>query len=189
MRLAKDIINKPIISLHEKCEIGRVEDLYLDSALKRVVALYLGPGGSFGRRDTLIKFESVAIVGPDTVLVKEKDCVLDDELTADVAGNVRRDDLEGRQVDSADGTKIGFIDDVILDAKADIVGFSLSRVYVNGFIAENLTISREAVVDIGQKDGVMTVDLKQAKQSNFRVGRVGAFSTSTVTATKPDDQR
>ena len=56
-------------------------------------------------------------------------------------------------------------------------------------VAENLAISRESVVDSGQENGVMTINLKHPEPANFRVACGSTFSTPSVTAAQPDDAK
>jgi hypothetical protein len=42
MRLGKDLLDKPIISLTDGRNVGKVKDLYLDEQLEKITALYLG---------------------------------------------------------------------------------------------------------------------------------------------------
>ena len=49
MRLGKDLLDKPLISVTDGRMVGRVKDLYLDNNLERIVGLYLGSEGIFNR--------------------------------------------------------------------------------------------------------------------------------------------
>jgi len=53
-----------------------------------------------------------------------------------------------------------------LDGEARITGFSLGKVFVEGPVAESRRIMKGAVVDTGRDDGVMTVDLSKAEQTD-----------------------
>ena len=69
-------------------------------------------------------------------------------------------------MDTTGGTKVGVIGDAILDEEGRIRAFSLSRVFVEGPVAESRTIYQAAIVDKGQVDGLMTVDLAKVEQQS-----------------------
>jgi len=91
---------------------------------------------------------------------------------------------------------VGVIGDVIVDPTGHITGFALSKVYVEGPLAEKRVISRTVVLDIGQEDGRMTVDLAKLEASlidaeavPLAVGSLYEIPTdkpSAVDLTKPE---
>lgn len=159
MRNSKDLIGKTIVSIDEGRLIGTVRDVYLDPTLTWLAGVHLGKEGLISRRSLLIPRESIAVFGVDFVLAKQSDVVTDEKKLPAAESWLRLDKLQGRDVDTTGGTKVGVIGDAILDEEARIVGFTLSRVYVEGPVAESRAIYQEAIIDKGQEDGTMTVDL------------------------------
>jgi hypothetical protein len=43
-----------------------------------------------------------------------------------------------------------------------VIGFKLARVFVEGPIARKQVIAREVVIEVGDVDGTMTIDMAQA---------------------------
>lgn len=187
MRVAKEVINKPIISINEGQEIGKVQDFYLDQNLTHLVAIYLGSEGLLSRTETLIKWPEVVTLGLDAILVKDANCVMETTEAEGLENYIRRDEIEGRPVDTPGGTKIGRIGDVVLDEEAKIAGFSLSQTYVSGPIAANRAISRMAVVDTGNEDGVMTANLSEAEKADLQVVYEGFFADPSVSPTETEE--
>ena len=159
MRLGKDLINKPIYTLDQGKFLGKAQDLFLDDSLEVVLGLYLGSHGLVRRRAQLIRSSDVAVFGLDAILVKNGDVITDDGDLAAAKNWLRRDKLAGRQVDTPGGTRLGILGDIVLDATGHITGFGLSKVYVEGPLADKRIIDRGAVLDTGSEDGGMTVDL------------------------------
>ena len=159
MRLGKDLINKPIYTLDQGKFLGKAQDLFLDDSLEVVLGLYLGSHGLVRRRAQLIRSSDVAVFGLDAILVKNGDVITDDGDLAAAKNWLRRDKLAGRQVDTPGGTRLGILGDIVLDATGRITGFGLSKVYVEGPLADKRIIDRGAVLDTGSEDGGMTVDL------------------------------
>ena len=161
MRLGKDLINKPIYTLDEGKLLGKVQDLYLDDSLEVVLGIFLGSQGLVRRRSQLIRSGDVTVYGADAILVKSANVVTDDgELTA-AKEWLRRDKLAGRDVDTPGGTRLGQLGDVVVDATGRITGFAMWKVFVEGPLAEKRVVDRSAVLDVGQVDGRMTVDLSR----------------------------
>jgi len=180
MRLGQSLIGNPVISTTDGRELGQVKDLYLDANLRFIVGIYLGSEGLIKRKPNLVRYVDVEVFGIDAVLVQSADVVRKGSEVSDLAQWLRLDDLQGRDVDTPGGTKIGKIGDVVLDEQARITGFSLTRLSIEGPVAENKAVARKAMVDAGQEDGIMTIDLAQAEQENLRVDPGSLFSEPVV---------
>jgi len=164
MRLGKELIGKPIYSMSDGRLLGAVKDLYVDLEFGVLNGIFLGTEGLFNKKTRAIPRESIVVFGIDAVLVKDSDVITDSGEQPEVEIWKRREDLNGRGVDTPGGTKVGTVGDVLIDEEARIVGFSLSRVHVAGPIAENKLVLKEAVLDNGGVDGVMTIDLAKAER-------------------------
>jgi len=163
MRLAKDLVGKPIYTIEKGQLLGKVKDIYLDENLYWMTGIYLGREGMFSRKENLIPRNSVAIFGIDAILVRGEDVVTDNR-THDTNGWQKLSKLRGRAIDTPGGTRLAAVGDVILDGEGHITGFALSKVSIDGPIARDKAISREVVIDNGNQDGVMTIDLGRAEQ-------------------------
>ncbi len=163
MRLGKDLVNKPVYTISDGRYVGKAKDIYLDRNLYWMTGIHLGREGIIRRKDTLIPRDSVVVFGIDAILIKDNTAVTDSRET-DIEDWIRLDDIIGREVDTPGGTKLAVIGDVILDTEGKITGFGLSKVTVDGPIAQNRSIGRDVVIDNGNEDGVMTIDLVKAEQ-------------------------
>jgi sporulation protein YlmC with PRC-barrel domain len=180
MRIAGKLINKPVITVKEGKKIGKVQDFYLDQRLTQLVAVYLGSDSLLSTEENVIGWSDVVTIGQDAILVKDADSVTDMTGAEGITTYIRRDEINGRQVNTPGGTKIGRVGDIVLDDKAHIIGLSLSKTHVSGPIATNKAISRNAIVDIGHDDGVMTADISQAEKAELQVIDDGLFGEPSV---------
>ncbi|MFZ0546181.1 MAG: PRC-barrel domain-containing protein [Candidatus Promineifilaceae bacterium] len=170
MFLGKDIIGNPLITISDGRSIGNVKDIYLTPDLQFVAGIYLGTEGLFSRRSLLVKSENVVTLGKDAVLVKHDEVTQEEkDFSATEKTWLRRDDLQGRTIDTPGGTKVGRVGDVIINREGKVLGFSLSQVYISGPIADNHSVAIHTVQDVGNEDGVMTIDLEQAEQQKLNV--------------------
>jgi uncharacterized protein YrrD len=170
MFLGKDIIGNPVITVSDGRSIGKVKDIYLTTDLQSVAGIYLGTDGLFSRRSLLVKSGDVVTFGNDAILVKHDDVIQEEkDISEPKEIWLRRDDLQGRSIDSPGGTKIGKVGDVVMDKDGKVLGFSLSEVYISGPIADNRSVAIHTVQDVGHEDGVMTIDLEQAEQQRLSV--------------------
>jgi uncharacterized protein YrrD len=159
MRLGKDLINKPIYTVDEGRLVGKAQDLYVDDALEVVLGLYLGSQGLVRRKNQLIRSGDVVVFGVDAILVKNAAVVTDDGALPAAKGWLRREKVAGRDADTTGGTPLGVLGDIIIDPTGRISGFALSKTHVDGPVADKKVIDRRVVIDTGQVDGRMTVDL------------------------------
>jgi uncharacterized protein YrrD len=170
MFLGKDIMGNPVITVSEGRSIGKAKDIYLTNDCQSVAAIYLGTEGLFSRQSFLVRSEDVVTIGEDAVLVKGSDVIYEETDLVETEENwLRRDELQGRAVDTPGGTKVGKIGDVVINKEGKVQGFSLSTVYVSGPIMENRSVAIHTVMDVGHKDGVMTVDLERAEEQELTV--------------------
>ena len=166
MAVGQYFIGKPVISVKEGKRVGTVKDLFVDSALRNVVGVYLGAEGLFNRRGLCVDRDNVVVYGADAVLIKEAGAVVDSTPACDAAIWVRLNRLHALEAATAGGTRVATIEDVILDADMRVLGFSLSRIYVSGPVAEKRAIAREAVTHIDVDLG-LTIDLSVAEAQDL----------------------
>jgi uncharacterized protein YrrD len=164
MRVGKELVGKPVYSVDEGRQLGKVRDLYLDSGLNRVVGVHLGTEGLLRRKALLVPGEEVVVLGVDAILVKRTDAATDDESHVPAKSWLRRETLDGREVDTHGGTKLGTIGDVVLDQVGNITGFTLGRAFVEGPLGDKRIVDRTVVLDLGQEDGIMTIDLPRLEE-------------------------
>jgi sporulation protein YlmC with PRC-barrel domain len=72
-------------------------------------------------------------------------------------------DFRGREIQSEGGTLLGTVNDVLLDEEANVTGFSLNKIYVQGPLAERKAIARSAITNFGSKESPMTTLLAKAE--------------------------
>lgn len=187
MRLGNELIGKPIYSVTDGRRIGVVKDLYVDLEFNVLNGVFLGTEGLFSRKTRAISRESIVVFGIDAVLVTDSDVILESSENPEVEIWKRREDLQGRGIDTPGGTKVGTVGDVLIDEEARIIGYSLSRVHVSGPVAENKMVLKEAILDNGGVDGVMTIDLAKAERPLDEIEPSPESSPPEPAAEQPED--
>jgi len=165
MRKGKELIGKPIYGQQDGRQIGAVKDLFVDLELKLLKGIYLGREGLINRKVQFIAREDVTVFGIDAVLTADSDVASDNSLVPEMDTWLRRDTLIGREVETAGGTKVGTVGDLLFDEQAAVAGVTLARVHVAGPIAEHRQLFSTAITDPGGREGVMIVDLARAEQA------------------------
>ena len=168
MFLGKDVIGNPVITVNDGRSIGRAKDIYLSADCQTVAGIFLGTEGLFSRKSFHVKSEDITTIGQDTVLVKNADVIHEEGNLVETEQTwLRRDELQGRPVKTSGGTKVGKIGDVLIDGDGNVLGFTLGSVYMTGPIAENRSVSIHTVLDVGQEDGTLTIDLQRAEEQEL----------------------
>lgn len=183
MRLGRDLLNKPIISITDGRNLGVVKDIYLDSQLEQITGIYTGSEGLVRRKHHMIPSEGVVVFGIDAILVKNRDVIIQEDERPEAVAWVRLSKLKGRQVDTSGGTKVATIGDIILGETGQVIGFALSRVFVEGPIADRGRIQKEAVLDPGNENEIMTIDLTKAESAP----ETAVETDTTATAVPPTE--
>ncbi|MCP5097444.1 MAG: hypothetical protein GY943_18010 [Chloroflexi bacterium] len=163
MRPGKDLTGKPIISILDGRLLGTVKDIYMDDDCRGLTGLYVGHEGLIKRKSLLIPREAVIVFGIDAMLVKNSDVVTDDQSFTQANQWVRLSKLRGREIGTPGGTKVGTVGDITIGEEAEITGFVLARVNIEGPVAEQGYIPRHALYNSGSVDGVMSIDLTKAE--------------------------
>jgi uncharacterized protein YrrD len=163
MFTARHFRNRPLINVVDGKHLGTIEDLYLDKSLDMVKAVFMGSEGFITRRSHVIDIASVQVCGADAWLVHGADKVVDLDQYPEADSIVLAGALKGREIQTDGGTKIGTVDDVLLDGEAKVLGFSLGRVHVHGPLAERRQIARAAISNVGSQDHPMIARLETAE--------------------------
>jgi hypothetical protein len=107
----------------------------------------------------------VQIYGIDVLLVSGSDTVSGPEAIPESDTFTLVGDLRGRELQTEGGTKVGVIDHVILDHESRVLGFGLGKVYAQGPLAERKMIARDAILNVGNMQEPMTINLAQAESN------------------------
>jgi sporulation protein YlmC with PRC-barrel domain len=158
MRLAKDLENKPIISVTDGQILGRTKDVYVDEDLAEIAGLYVGTEGVLRRKEKIIPSSRIVLFGVDVILVKDADVITTTDVIPESDRWHRLDELHGRDVYTPGGTKLATIDDATLDEKGAVSGFTLSRVFVSGPLSETPFIPRDVIVDAFKSSDALLID-------------------------------
>jgi sporulation protein YlmC with PRC-barrel domain len=167
---AKDHQNKPIISITDGRKLGEVKDLYLDKDASKMAAVHLGKEGILRRKTLALARASVQVYGIDAWLISGSDKVVDLEDLPQSEAFLLASEFRGREIITEGGTRLGSVEDVILDEEARVQGFSLAKVFVEGPLAERKAIARAAITDLGGKDHPMTTILARAEEAELITG-------------------
>jgi uncharacterized protein YrrD len=164
MRNGKELIGRPIYGITDGRQVGSVKDLFVDLELKLLKGVYLGREGLISRKIRFIARENIAVFGIDAVMTTQSDVIDTNSQVPEVDVWLRRDELQGREIETSGGTKVGTVGDLLFDEQAQVAGVSLSRVHVAGPIAEKKMVLRSAIIETGGREGAMIVDLSMAEK-------------------------
>jgi uncharacterized protein YrrD len=163
MTATKDYADKLLVSVTDGKKLGEVKDIYCNSNVTKVVAAHLGKSGIINRKSLMVDLAHVKLFGADVWLMDGSEIVIATDEVQGADKYILGDALRGREIQTDGGTKIGTVGDILIDAQNNVVGFSLSKVQVQGPIAEAKTIARAAVTGFGSDGGPIIVVLEQAE--------------------------
>ncbi|MBS1807858.1 MAG: PRC-barrel domain-containing protein [Acidobacteria bacterium] len=163
MAATKDYAGKILISLADGKNLGEVKDLYFDPEVTKIVAAHLGKSGIINRKSLMVDVSHVKLFGLDAWLVDGSDIVIAKDDVQGAESYLLGDALRGRDIQTDGGTKLGTVGDILIDAQNNVVGFALSKVNVEGPIAEAKAIARVAISSLGSEKEPMTAILEKAE--------------------------
>ena len=159
----KDVANKPLFSITDGKKLGEIKDFYLDQEMRQVAALFLGKKGLVNRKALTMPRSAVQVYGIDAWLTSGPDVVVEYEDLPDSGTFTLLSELRGREIQSEGGTKVGVVEDVLLDDQCNLLGFTLGEVFLQGPLAERKSIAREAITYLGTKNKPMTTVVEKAE--------------------------
>jgi uncharacterized protein YrrD len=165
VRSSRELIGKPIISITNGVIIGKVVDILIDPGTIQVAALVTSKGGLLTHRGEMeaIPAKEVQVWGQDAVLVSRPDVIAkQDELPDHGRWLSVADQVKSRDVISIDGTRIGQLNDIVLNTQGQLVAYDLAQVFVKGPVAESRRISAELTQSFGRD--VLLVDRIQTDE-------------------------
>lgn len=150
-QLSQDFNGKPVISATDGRIIAHVDDMMIDPEALEVAAVITSKGRLLKRELELVSREHIQVWGRDAILVKQPDVLCTEEqLPESEQWLAASDQIKGRDVVSIDGTRIGQLSDVILDADGKLASYALSQVFVDDPQLQSKWIPAEATRSLGQ---------------------------------------
>jgi len=149
--LTQELKDKTIVSITNGAIVGQVMDVLIDPDALQVAALVTSKGGLLKRGETeAIPADQVQVWGYDVILVSGPNVVVkEDQLPGLEKWLSASDRIKGYTVVSIDGTRIGELNDVTIDAQGQVVAYDLAQVFVEGPVAESKRIAAELTHSLG----------------------------------------
>jgi len=123
-----DIIGKPVISVSNGQKLGVVDDLLIDPATMRVAVVLLSKGGLINREVVAIPVDDVEAWGQNAIMVNSPEAVLRREELIDHENWVSAaDKVRSRPLVTVDGTRVGQVDDILIDRDGYVTLYELSE--------------------------------------------------------------
>jgi sporulation protein YlmC with PRC-barrel domain len=154
--LFEELKDKPVVSVAEGTELGKVHDLLLDGSYLQIAALVIGGGGLFGGHKQAIAYEAVRGIGPDAIMVRDREAVeevRDDSAFAPLPG---LGDLH-QEIMSESGIRLGRVEDAEFDPQTGRLT-QLRLVPVEGGKGQHddaFAIGRDDIVSVSAKLAVV----------------------------------
>lgn len=148
--LSQDFIGNPIIDEATGQVIAKVEDVLIDPNVAQVAALVTSKGNLFERQIEAIPRQEVRVWGQDAILVGRPDVISNiEELAGSGMWLSISDRVKGHEVVSSLGTRLGELNDVVVNAEGQLVAYHLGQVFVEGPLAESKRIPADTTQSFG----------------------------------------
>ena len=132
-RSVNELKGKTILSVNDGAKIGSVDDVLIDPNSLRIAALTVTSGGVFDRETNYVPASDVNKWGKDAVLVEGREVF---RTEADITDRERwisaGNKLNGLTMVDSHGTRLGRIEDVLIDESGKIVSYRISDSMMGG---------------------------------------------------------
>jgi uncharacterized protein YrrD len=175
---ASELRGRAVISLAEAHKVGEVDNVLLDPATNQVLGFRVKHGVFGGAQ--VIPADKVQSVGPDAVMIPDREA-LEDRLSAAEAHPISDLDNLGKiRVVSESGTFVGNLGDVEIDPQA----MTITEYYLSGSLWEHLTQGNKTFASApGLRFGGELLIIPDAV-AHALIG--GAMSPANATANPPE---
>lgn len=149
-RLSLDMQGFQIISTTNGKIIGQVKDLLIDMKDLKIAAAVTSKGGLFDSKIEAIQRKDILVWGEDVILVSVSDVINDqDNILGFKEWESAADQIKGKDVINTAGDKIAELNDVVIDSSGQIVGYDLSKVFIEGPVEESKRIQVNTTQALG----------------------------------------
>jgi uncharacterized protein YrrD len=164
-RPTQSLIGMPIVSSREGTKLGSVADIFIDRENLQIAGITTSKGGLFQRETQCVPAKAITVWGKDVILVEDGASIrLESEMSGRENWLSVSQDIRRRYVVSLDGTRIGQVQDVIVDSLGRVVGYEMNQVFVEGPISKSKRIPSSATHALG-KDVLVIENIHHIKDS------------------------
>jgi len=131
LKKSRAIIGRPVISLAEGAQIGRVKDLVIDPSSRAVAAIVVQAKGLF-REQKFVPFKKVQAVGANAIILRSGDSVTKGSSLPEIVRLWKEHiPVVGAKVVSVSGAVLGTVREYYVGpATGDLSGFEVAASYV-----------------------------------------------------------
>jgi len=145
----RDLIGRLIVTVTHGEIVGKVKDVLIDPERFEIAALVL-PSRGFRKVGMVLPRSVIHLFGKDVVLVKSNEAMPRDNTLSSVASLIAvSGEMKGRQVATETGVRVGLLNDVLVDEAGKVVAWDLSKVFIEGPVAESKQIPFESTRSVG----------------------------------------
>lgn len=149
-RISQDIKGFQVVSASNGQVIGKVEDVLVDLKKLQVAAIVTSKGNLLKSTIEAIPREEIQVWGEDLILVNDTDVIQKQEdLNGFEEWESALDQIKGKNVLNTNGEQIAELNDIVIDSIANIVGYDLSNVLIEGPVADTKRIHVNATEAFG----------------------------------------
>lgn len=154
MYKVNDLLGREVFNQDTGEKLASVEEVVIDDAARRVVALLVG--GGLLRSPRVVRWISVANVA-DVVAVRGEGTLGDLDSDPEVSAVRRRShEVEGREVITEGGEKVGEVSDLFISDSGDMLGYEIKDGLVKDLMGRKF-LPVEKVRSVGE-DAIIAAD-------------------------------
>lgn len=150
VRSIKELKGKAVVDVNTGEKLADVADTMIDPNGPRVAAVVISVGDFLQPEYQYISSDDVQVWGHDVILVRSHDVFVPETHFAGGEDWLKTSDyLRRRTVVDSNGTKLGQVNDILVDEHGQFTGYRLGQVEIEGPLAESKYIPASATHSIG----------------------------------------
>lgn len=153
---AKTLKGIAVIAIQDGQKVGTVSQIRFNLDRRRIQGFEVGTGGLFGGNTLFLPMDNVASLGPDAIMVRDRDALLGDSASDRVQQFPTLDDLTSLRVISQGGALLGTLVRVDIDAQSGaMTAIEIEKPGITGAFKAHIDVPIDEVISIGRDVAVV----------------------------------
>jgi uncharacterized protein YrrD len=147
---SQQLVGNPVIDITNGKVIANVEDVYIDPKALKAAAAITSKGTLLSREVKAIPATQVQVWGQDAILAKNPEVIAgEEELEGSDSWLSGSDDIRGYNIVAEDGSRVGILEDLVLDHDGQVMGYEVSEAKAGSRVATANWIDVKATRSLG----------------------------------------
>ncbi|HET7034340.1 MAG TPA: PRC-barrel domain-containing protein [Thermomicrobiaceae bacterium] len=153
---AKTLKGIAVVAIQDGQKVGSVSQVRFNIDRRRIQGFEVGTGGLFGGNTLYLPMDNVASLGPDAIMIRDRDALSGDSASDQVQQFPTLDDLTSLRVISQGGALLGTLARVDIDPQTGAMSaIEIEKPGITGAFKAHIDVPIDQVISLGRDVAVV----------------------------------